>query len=147
MNVDGKGETHYTKIKFEPTWIMQMNRQPNWLKNWWTYYGINKTTLDPVYYESYTQKLCNWCNERNIECFHPTHKNIEEFLMPTMRGDDDILHRYMTHHYEWLVMTKIKHQIVLNKPMVVRRIYTKAWDEHVYKRLRFPGISILEERN
>lgn len=27
LNVDGKGETHYTKIKFGPTWIMQRNRQ------------------------------------------------------------------------------------------------------------------------
>lgn len=31
-------------------------------------------------------------------------------------------------------MTKIKHKIVLNKPMIVKRIYTKTWDEHLDKK-------------
>ena len=40
-------------------------------------------------------------------------------------------------------MTKIKHQIILNKSMIIRRIYTKAWDEN-YK-YRFSGIKILDD--
>ena len=48
-------------------------------------------------------------------------------------------------HLQWLVLTKLKHQIILNKPIIVRRIYTKAWDDHIYPNLRFPGIKILED--
>lgn len=39
------------------------------------------------------------------------------------------LKEYMKEHLEWLVLTKVKHQIVLGKPMIVCRIFTKAWDE------------------
>lgn len=52
------------------------------------------------------------------------------------------LKEYMSGHYEWLVLTKVKYQIVLGKPMIVRRIFTKAWDELLYKRNRFPEITI-----
>ena len=54
---------------------------------------------------------------------------------------------HMKMHHQWLVMTKIKHQIILNKLVIVRRIYTKAWDDYLYPTLRFPGIKILEESN
>ena len=33
----------------------------------------------------------------------------------------------------------------LNKPMIVRRIYTKAWNDTTYQRYRFPGIKILDD--
>lgn len=52
------------------------------------------------------------------------------------------LEEYMREHLEWLVLTKVQYQIVLGKPMIVLRIYTKAWDEHLYKRTRFPELTI-----
>ena len=60
-------------------------------------------------------------------------------------GNDPILEMYMKTHHQWLVMTKIKHQIILNKPMIVRRIYTKAWNDTTFQKYRFPGIKILED--
>ena len=56
-----------------------------------------------------------------------------------------ILNCYKKRQLQWLVLTKVKHQIILNKHMIVRRIYTKAWDDDLYPRLRFPGITILDQ--
>ena len=50
-----------------------------------------------------------------------------------------ILQQFMCCHDEWLVMTKIKHQFVLNKPMIVRRIFTKAWDGILYPEIMAHG--------
>ena len=55
-----------------------------------------------------------------------------------------ILKSYMEMHHQWLVMTKIKHQIILNKPMIVRRIYTKAWDDEFYGKIRYVDATILD---
>ena len=64
LNVDGKNETHYTKLKFGSTWIMQQNQQCDWLQDWWSDFSINNTAIDPVYYESYFQLHCDWCLDR-----------------------------------------------------------------------------------
>ena len=61
MNVDGKNETHYTKVKFGPTWTTQRNRQGEWLQNWWNDYGLNKIAMDPLYFENGFQSYCNIC--------------------------------------------------------------------------------------
>ena len=52
MNKDGHNETHYSKIKFGPTWINQRNQQPPWLENWWFDYGLSAYSMDPYYFES-----------------------------------------------------------------------------------------------
>lgn len=140
LNIGGKDETHYIKLKFGTTGIMQRNQQCDWLQTWWTDYGVNKTAFDPVYRESYSRFKCDICFEHNIpDCFHSPYNNVKEMLQIS---DNETLREYMTRHYEWLVLTKIKHQIVLNKPMIVRRIFTKAWDENLYKKFRFPEITV-----
>ena len=137
MNKDGKNETHYTKIKFGAVQIMQNCRQPTWLQDWWKDFGLNATTMDPTFYENWYQSRCDTCEED--ECDHLPFPNARALL----RVDDTLmLKQHMMQHNYWLVMTKIKHQIILNKPMIVRRIYTKAWDEN-YKYI-FPGIKILD---
>ena len=52
------------------------------------------------------------------------------------------LEEYMREHMEWLVLTKVQYQIILGKPMIVHKIYTKAWDEMSYKRGRFPKLTV-----
>lgn len=56
--------------------------------------------------------------------------------------DNKTLREYMSRHYEWLVLTKIRNQIIQGKPMIVTRIFTKAWDELLYKKYRFPKITV-----
>lgn len=56
--------------------------------------------------------------------------------------ENKTLKECMTCHYEWLELTKVKHQIILGKPMIVRRIFTKAWDELLYKKKRFLEIIV-----
>lgn len=122
LNVDGKNETHHTKLKFGSTGAMQRNQQCDWLQDWWINYGVNKTTIDHVYYESYSKMQVNLCFENNnFDCFHIPCKIVRDIHHLSKY---EILDQCMTRHYEWLVMTRIKHQIVLNKPMIVRRIYT-----------------------
>ena len=52
------------------------------------------------------------------------------------------LQEYMREHLSWYVLTKVQHQIILGKPMIVRRIYTKACDDIMYKRGRFPDLTV-----
>lgn len=47
----------------------------------------------------------------------------------------------MARHYQWIVLIKIKHHVILGKPMVFCRIFTKAWDETLDKKYRFPDIT------
>ena len=137
MNKDGKGETHYTKIKFGLVHLMQNYRQKSWLQDWWRDYGLNATAMDPTFYENWYQSRCDICDCEEFD--HLPFSNVINLL----QADDTlILKQHMVQHNEWFFMTKIKHQIVLNKPMIVRRIYTKAWDAN-YK-LCFPGIQILD---
>ena len=142
LNKDGPEETHYTKLKFAPTWIN--SREPNvpWLSNWWFHYGVSPFSMDPNYYEVYCRRSCDDCNAKYGECFHYPCDTVGKITELEYKMTHPILKSYMQMHYQWLVMTKIKHQIVLNKPMIVRRIYTKAWDDEFYP-LRYPGIKIL----
>jgi len=89
--------------------------------------------MDPIYHESYCRKHCDLCFEQNIgECFHPIYRTIKEMTVGKwlpFHDENYSLKEYMKEHLEWLVLTKVKHQIVLGKPMIVCRIFTKAWDE------------------
>lgn len=141
LNVDDRKETHYTNLKFS-TLKFQRNQQCKWFKEWWQDYRVNRTAIDPMYHTEYCRKHCNDHFEQNIvESFHSIYKTVKE--MTDKEWDpfhvvNYSLQEYMREHLEWLVLTKIKHQIVLAKPMTVRRIYTKAWDGLLYKRNRFP---------
>ena len=104
--------------------------------------------MDLVAYVYFFQNKCNWCIEfGRCECFHMPFQNVRELNQfgTIYMGDDPILEMYMKKHHQWLVMTKIKHQIILNKPMIVRRICTKAWNDTTFTRYRFPGIKILDD--
>ena len=70
---------------------------------------------------------------------HPAYNTVKEMTereWMTYRSSpyNNSLEEYMREHLEWLVLTKVQYQIVLGKPMIVRRIYTKAWDEMLYRR-------------
>lgn len=41
LNKDGPEETHYTKLKFAPTWINEKESKIPWLTNWWHHYGVS----------------------------------------------------------------------------------------------------------
>jgi len=119
---------------------MQRNQQCEWFQKWWTNYGVNRTTIDPMYHEAYMKFGCNICFEHNLlACFHSPYNIVKDIML---LSDNEILREYMGRHYECLVLTKIKHQVILNKPMIVRRIFTKAWDENLYKRFWFPEITV-----
>jgi len=146
LNKDIKEETHYTKIKFGTTRIMQRNQRSDWMRDWWTDYGMNRIGIDHVYHESYVRMGCDICFEHNIlDCFHSPYEIVKDmFSLPDRYSlrDNEVLKEYMNRHHQWLILTKIKHQIILNKPMIVRRIFTKAWDENVYKKFQFPEITV-----
>ena len=78
MNKDGHNETHYTKIKFGPTWINQRNQKPPWLDSWWFDYGLSAYSMDPYYFESYWQSKCEDCLERIGECFHTPCQTVRD---------------------------------------------------------------------
>jgi len=145
LNVDDRVETHYIKLKFSAIGTFQRNQQCEWFREWWRDYGVNRTAIDPVYHESYCRH-CDLCFEQNIgECFHPIYKAVKEMAngeWSPFYDENYSLKEYMREHLEWLVLTKVKHQIVLGKPMIVRRIFTKAWDELLYKRNRFPALTM-----
>lgn len=142
LNVDGKYEIHYTKLKFGSTGSMR-NQQAKWLQYWWKDYGVNRIAIDPVCYERYFQMQCRTCSKKNtIECFHIPCTIVKDLLQ---FPNHSILHQFMARHDEWFVLTKIKHQYVLNRHMNVRQIYTKAWDGLLYQRPRFPGIAPLSD--
>ena len=91
--------------------------------------------------------LRNICNHQNIECMHPAYNTVKEMIereWTTYRSSpyNKSLEEYMREHMEWLVLTKVQYQIVLGKPMIVRRIYTKASNEMLYKRDRFPDLKV-----
>ena len=93
------------------------NLQCDWLQDWWNDYGVNRTAIDPMFYESYFQNECTWCIENGIgECFHTPCQTVRDLRH---LQDTEILNQFMRQHNQWLVMTKIKHQVVLNKPMIV----------------------------
>ena len=98
---------------------MQRNRQSQWLQEW-SDFGVNKIAMDPVYHESYFQNHFNFCFKHNIvECFHTPCKTVKDLEdIP----EHTILDEFMSRHHEWLIMTNIKHQYVLNKLMIVRPI-------------------------
>ena len=117
---------------------MQNCRQSSWMREWWKDYGLNSTAMDPTFYENWYQSRCDIfdyeeCDHQPFSCVRTLVKHADDTL---------ILKQHMVQHNEWLVMTKIKHQVILNKPMIFRRIYTKAWDLN-YK-YRYPGIQILD---
>ena len=66
LTVDDKEETHYTKLKSSTMGLMQRNQQCEWLQNRWTDFGVNRTTMDPLYHESHCRFHCDICFERNI---------------------------------------------------------------------------------
>ena len=102
--------------------------------------------MDLVYYESYFQSQCNDCLESTWgECFHSPCQTVRDLSQLEYKLVNPILNCYKKRKLQWLFLTKVKHQIILNKPMIVRRIYTKAWDDDLYPRLRFPGITILDQ--
>jgi len=146
LNVDDKEETHYTKLKFSTTRIMQRNQKCDWIQKWWVDYSVNKTTMDPHYHEAYHKFHCDICFKYNIlDCFHIPYKTVKEMTVgewSPFHNENKTLKEYMSCHYEWLVLTKVKHQIILGKPMIIWRIFTKAWDELLYKKHRFPGITV-----
>lgn len=43
LNVDGKKETHFTKLKFGSIRTMQRNQFSGWLGDWWKDFGVNCT--------------------------------------------------------------------------------------------------------
>lgn len=146
MNVDDREETHYTKLKFSTMAASQKNLQCEWFQNWWTDYGVSRTAMDPVYHERYERKYCHRCFEYNIgECFHRIYNTVKEMTVQEwdpFHMTNYSLQEYMREHLEWYVLTKVQHQIILGKPMIVRRIYTKACDDLLYKRNRFPDLTV-----
>lgn len=89
---------------------------------------------------------CDIRFEHNIpDFFHSPYDTIKDmFSLPDRYPfwDNEVLKEHMNRHHQWLILTKIKHQIILNKAIIVRRIFTKAWDENVYKKFGFPEITI-----
>ena len=77
--------------------------------------------MDPKYFESDFRSDCQDC----FDCFHQPCKPIADLQK---YFDKRILGYFMRRHHHWLVLTKVNHQVILRKPMIVRRIYTKAWD-------------------
>jgi len=147
INVDDKEETHYTKLKFSTLTTSQRNQQCQWFREWWSDYEVCRIVMDPVYHEAYQRKYYGWCREHGIrECFHTIYKTVKEMIDKEWSPFHNLnysLQEYMREHLEWLVLTKVKHQFILGKPMIVRRIYTKAKDELLYKRDRFPDLKVL----
>lgn len=146
LNVDDREETNYTKLNFSTLATSQRNQQCEWFQNWWTDYGVNRTSIYPIYHENYERKHCDICFENNIvECFHSIYKTVREI---TVREWDPFhnmnfsLQEYMREHLSWYVLTKVQRQIILGKPMIVQRIYTKACDDIFYKRRKFPNLTI-----
>ena len=74
-----------------------------------------------------------------MECIHEPFRDVRHMYN---YPNHHILQQFMCRHDEWLVMTKVKHQFVLNKPMIVRRTFTKAWDGILYP-IFYPGITAL----
>ena len=61
MIVDGKNETHYTRVKFGATGTTQRQRQGEWLQQWWDDFGLNKTAMDPLFFQRDFQYECDTC--------------------------------------------------------------------------------------
>ena len=146
MNVDDKTDTHYTKLKFSTMAASQNNRQCEWFQNWWIDYGVNRIAMDPVYHEGYQRRHCQRCFDYNIgDCYHRIYNTVREMTAKEwdpFHMTNYSLQEYMVDHLEWCVLTKVQHQIILGKPMIVRRIYTKACDDLLYKRERFPDFTL-----
>lgn len=102
--------------------------------------------MDPLYHESHYRFHYDICFEHNIpDCFHIPYKTVKEMMVgewSPFHDESKTLKEYMTRHYEWLVLTKLKHQIILGKPMIFQRIFTKALDELLYKKKIFPEIIV-----
>ena len=90
--------------------------------------------MDPLFFQREFQYECDICGFLT-ECWHSPCKTAGDV---NNYQDSQILGYFMKRQHEWLVMTKTKHQIILRKPMIVRRIYTKAWDSCRYSQIRFP---------
>jgi len=146
LNVDDREETHYTKLKFSTLAASQRNQQCEWFQNWWTDYGVNRTAMDPIYHENYERNYCYRCFEHNIgECFHSIYRTVKEMTVKEwdpFHNTNYSLQEHMREHLSWYVLTKVQHQIILGKPMIVRHIYTKACDDIMYKRGRFPDLTV-----
>jgi len=86
--------------------------------------------MEPVYHESYYRLHCDICFEHNIpDYFHIPYKTVKEMIVDEwspFHDDNKTLREYMSCRYEWLVLIKVKHQIILVKSMIIRRIFTKS---------------------
>jgi len=62
--------TYYAFLKFGSLFVTQLLHHPHRFKEWWTWFDINKTDMDPIYFQSDYRQACEEC----IDCFHQPGK-------------------------------------------------------------------------
>lgn len=80
--------------------------------------------MDPIYHESHFRMHFHIYFEYNIGDFlHMPYKIVNEMMAgewSPFHDENKTLKEYMSRNYDWLVLSKVKHQIILGKPMIVR---------------------------
>jgi hypothetical protein len=90
---------------------------PEWIKEWWDTFGINRSTMDPII-----------IRREFLAHAIPLNKVRDLEIM----NEQQMLEILISCHFQWIVETKVVVQIISNQPTFNRKLFLKMWDTCKY---------------